>query len=79
MQKLIALGVLLIFVGVIVVFAGIVGMLIHDSEGRSEVKAGGVIFVGPLPLVFGTDRNVFVLSILGALLVCAAYLVWRSR
>lgn len=80
-MKLIALGMLLIIVGVIVVCAGVVQLVFktHDQHQETDVKAGGVILIGPIPIVIGSDRNMVILSLAGAVLFLIAYFVWRNR
>jgi len=78
MEKLIALGILLIFVGVAVLVIGVGGTVHQKATGeRGEIKAGGVILIGPIPIVFGTDKTMVFLSIAGAVLLLLAYYVWR--
>ena len=79
MEKFIALGMLLVAAGLAVITVGIAQSLLHTRsiESETEVRAGGVILIGPVPIVFGTDRSMVVLSIAGALLLLAAYYVWR--
>lgn len=74
MQKLIALGIVLICVGIAVLVVGIMGSALKGDT----VKAGGVILIGPIPIVFGTDKTMVLISVAGALLLLAA-LLWRSR
>ncbi len=80
-MKLIALGMLIIFLGVFVVMLGVLKsiQMKESADQKTEVKAGGVILIGPIPIVFGTDRTMVLLSIAGALLLLVAYYVWRSR
>lgn len=79
MEKFIALGMLLVTAGLAVITVGIAQSLLHtrSAESETDVRAGGVILIGPIPIVFGTDRSMVVLSIAGALLLLAAYYVWR--
>jgi uncharacterized protein (TIGR00304 family) len=81
MQKLIALGMLLVFAGFVIIFIGIAGSVLRReaADESGSVRAGGVIFIGPVPLVFGTDKTMVLLSIAGAVLLLAAYAVWRGR
>ncbi len=79
-MKLIALGMLIIFAGVVILMLGVVRSAYQtrgagDAEG--EVKAGGVILIGPIPIVVGTDRTMVLTSIAGAVLLLIAYYVWR--
>jgi len=53
MEGLIGVGLMLILLGFMVVAAGI--LLSSGKSGNSEVKGGGVIFLGPIPLVFGSQ------------------------
>lgn len=48
------IGVVLILVGLVVIFAS---FLPTDDEGRKEVKGGGVVMVGPIPIIFGSDAK----------------------
>lgn len=42
------------FLGFMVIIAGI---LLGAKSTDISVRGGGVVFLGPIPLVFGTDRN----------------------
>ncbi len=77
MERLIAFGILLIFVGVVVLFAGVLTSVHRGASQESEVKAGGVILIGPIPVIFGSDKTMILISILGAILFLLAYLAWR--
>jgi uncharacterized protein (TIGR00304 family) len=50
--ELILLGIVLIFVGILILMLS----LWRAGEGRAE--AGGVVIVGPVPIVFGTSQRV---------------------
>jgi len=49
---LILLGIVLIFLGVLILMLS----LWRAGEGRAE--AGGVVIVGPVPIVFGTSQRI---------------------
>jgi uncharacterized protein (TIGR00304 family) len=59
MLDLVFLGVAIILVGFLVVFLAM--MLASRSsrggEGRTQVKGGGVILIGPIPIIFGSDAK----------------------
>jgi uncharacterized protein (TIGR00304 family) len=76
-------GVVLVVVGVLV----IVLSLFHRSDSgeknadhRGHVKGGGVVIIGPVPIVFGSDKktvkSLLVLSIVLTILVLTATIVW---
>jgi len=70
------LGVVLVFLGLTLVMVSMVG---SGRKGNSGVKGGGVVLIGPIPIVFGSDAKwaviAIVLSILLILLVVALNLV----
>lgn len=78
---LITTGSFLIILGFLLVAFGMMG---HEKESAEEerpeeagkeqrVKGGGVIFIGPVPVVFGTDkRYALLLMILAIVLMLLA-------
>ncbi|MCE4600259.1 MAG: DUF131 domain-containing protein [Desulfurococcales archaeon] len=76
---LVWLGLLLVFLGFILIFAGLVFEAI-GSGGR--VEGGGVVIIGPIPIVFGTSgRAALLAAVLGVVLMVLAiafYLIGRS-
>lgn len=73
---LIIAGSFLIFLGFLMVAFG---MTRHEKDGEEEeneevgkkqrVKGGGVILIGPLPIVFGTDKKYALLIMILAIVV----------
>jgi uncharacterized protein (TIGR00304 family) len=53
-----ALGIALVIVGIVILVAAIV-LASRGSvkEGKSKVKGAGVIMIGPIPIIFGTDKK----------------------
>jgi len=49
-----ALGVAVIFVGVLVI---VVAVVLLSVSGAGKIKGGGVIIIGPVPIIFGTDTK----------------------
>ena len=70
-----ALGIALIFIGVLIIVLAVL-LLSVLSVKKGKVKGGEAIIIGPVPIIFGTDkeslRTVLLLSLaLTALLVVA--------
>jgi uncharacterized protein (TIGR00304 family) len=68
-------GIALIFLGfLLVVFAFLLRS--SRSAGKANVRGGGVVIIGPIPIVFGTDKKavktVLILAIVLTVLVLAA-------
>lgn len=68
-----ALGLALVAVGVIVIIIAII--LAATRGGRSgRVKGAGVIMIGPVPVIFGTDKK-SVEAVLGLALALTIVLI----
>jgi uncharacterized protein (TIGR00304 family) len=72
-EVLYTLGAVLIFVGVVIIVLSVLLLSILSAK-KGRVKGGGAIIIGPVPIIFRTDkkslRTVLLLSLaLTALLV----------
>jgi len=78
--ELITLGILITFIGFFIIFFTII-YSIFKSAGKGEVKAegGGVIIIGPIPIVFGSSQKVakivMILAIVLLIVTILFYLV----
>ncbi len=76
-NKLIGTGILLVIIGILVLFAGIIVSIVKSGSGK--VEGGGIIFIGPIPIVFGTSQEVtktlLVLAIILVILAAIVYLL----
>ena len=76
-MKIITLGFILVLAGVLLLIIGMLSIAYHticrSGEGETTVRSGGVIMIGPIPIVFGTDVGALkVVMILAILLMIAA-------
>jgi len=66
-------GFIIVFIGILVIFLGLTG------RGKGKVEGGGVIIIGPIPIVFGSSQKVstilVVLAIILTILVLAMYVI----
>ena len=51
-----ALGVVLIFVGVLIIVIAVILLSIPGAK-KGKVEGGGAIIIGPVPIIFGTDKK----------------------
>ena len=65
------LGLALVLVGF-----GVVAMALLSSGGRGEVKGGGVVLVGPIPIVFGSDAKWATVAIVLAIVLVVLSLIY---
>lgn len=68
-SELIFAGFIVIFIGMILIF---VGMLSEITKAKGEVKGGGIILIGPFPIIFGTDKE----SVKGIILLTMALIIF---
>jgi uncharacterized membrane protein len=74
MQKILVAGILIIFLGF--------GLLLGGSLGQGTVSTGGVVFIGPFPIVFGSGPNGWVLALMSVLIggiMVALFALWGWR
>jgi uncharacterized protein (TIGR00304 family) len=50
------IGMALIVVGIIIIVAAIILASVGDSK-KGKLSAAGVIMIGPIPIIFGTDKK----------------------
>jgi len=72
---------LLLMLGFVVIIVGIIFIAISSIEGGS-VSVGGVIFIGPFPIVFGAGRDaawLIAISIMLAVVSVVLFMLFRRR
>ncbi len=80
-STLFTLGAALILVGVFVLIAAIILMGTKRSQ-QGKTRTAGVIIVGPVPIIFGNDKEalktVLTLAIILTVLVIAATIIYYT-
>ena len=58
-QPLWSMGVGLILLGFALIFVAMIWLVLSGRKGggAGKVKGGGAIIIGPIPIVFGTDKQ----------------------
>jgi len=76
--ELITLGILITFVGFFIVFFAVIyGIFKSSSKGEAKAEGGGVIIIGPIPIVFGSSQKVAkIVMILAIILLIVAILFY---
>ena len=72
----------LVLVGFILVIVGFVLMIVGSLlQTKTRVESGGVILIGPFPIIWGTNRSIVLLSgivaIMFLLMLILFYLIGR--
>ncbi len=74
------LDVLIIIISLFLILVGFFILFIYLlSKGqKTDVKAGGFILIGPLPIVFSTDKKLGYIIIAGAILTILAIILFMT-
>jgi uncharacterized protein (TIGR00304 family) len=74
LEFFIALGIALVVVGVIIIIS--VAILASSrSSGKGKAKVAGIVMIGPIPIIFGTDKKSVKEVLLLALTVTIAIII----
>jgi uncharacterized protein (TIGR00304 family) len=81
-----SIGFLIFFIGIVLILMGILLNIVkrgsrakrgdEDEDEKRRVRGGGVVIIGPIPIVFGTDRKALLLAVAVALAFMVLYLVF---
>lgn len=71
-QLLLAIGLSFVFLGILTIIVGIIVEILrganerkeHRQEEKSKTEYGGVIFIGPIPIVFGSNKDMAKLALI---------------
>jgi len=70
------------FAGFAIIIFGIILVVLSSVLGGGSGSVGGVIFIGPFPLVFGAGPDaiwLILISLTIAVLMLILFFVWRRR
>jgi uncharacterized protein (TIGR00304 family) len=75
-NTLVSIGIFFVIAGFFLIFIGsILQTAISDNSDenstKSEIKTGGVILIGPIPIIFGNDKNMLVTGVIMAIILMA--------
>ncbi len=69
LSEIIVLGLIMISIGTLLLFLAIILSILRKSP-QGKVEGGGVIIIGPIPIIIGSSQKVsFALLILSIILV----------
>ena len=64
-------GVLLVMIGFLLIFLSMV------RERKIETEAGGIVLIGPIPIVFGTSERIVILTLVLVVIILSILLIFR--
>lgn len=65
------MGIAAVILGMVLIFIGTAFLSSGKTEGseNAKVSTGGVILIGPIPIIFGNDKSMVSIAVLGAVIV----------
>jgi uncharacterized membrane protein len=72
----------ILVLGFLLIFAGIIIFIITAMFSGGSGSVGGVVFIGPIPIVFGAGPNsnwLIIISIILAVVMLGLFLVYNRR
>jgi uncharacterized protein (TIGR00304 family) len=77
-NTIILAGFAVVILGVLMIF---IGTALQSSSGSSktEIHTGGVIMIGPIPIIFGNDRGLVVMGVIFAVVLMIIYFILFYR
>ena len=71
-------NILLLAAGIFLLVLGLFMLIASGAGGRGEVKGGGVILIGPIPIVFGGSSLKLLITFLIIFMMIIALLMFLS-
>ena len=68
-DSLIFIGITAIVIGMILIFLGTALQTTAKTENREQIKTGGIVLIGPIPIIFGNDKRMIIIGIIAAIII----------
>jgi len=75
MESLMSIGLILLLIGFIFI---IISSFSSSIKGQTEVKSAGLIFIGPIPIGWASDKKMFYILIGFSLLLIILWFLLRK-
>lgn len=74
--NLFSIGWLMVIIGFIIIFIAVVLMFIGSIRGKEEIQGGGAVLIGPIPIVFGTSKEIVKVMLIVAIAIIIVALIF---
>jgi uncharacterized protein (TIGR00304 family) len=79
-ENLITIGIIVIVIGIFLLFLGSALLSTGSGDTGQKVRGGGVIMIGPIPIIFGNDRSSIIWGVaLAIILMFVSYLLFYRK
>ena len=74
MDKIILIGLTFLFIGIILIF---IGGIYSAAKGSNNIKSAGIIFIGPFPIGWASDKTMFYILIGFVILMFILWFIFK--
>jgi uncharacterized protein (TIGR00304 family) len=62
------MGFAVVILGIFLIFIG-TALQSSSNDSKTEIHTGGVILIGPIPIIFGNDRTLILFGVIFAIII----------
>jgi uncharacterized protein (TIGR00304 family) len=62
------MGFVVVILGILLIFIG-TALQSSSSDSKTEIHTGGVILIGPIPIIFGNDKALILFGVIFAIIL----------
>ncbi|MEM2896620.1 MAG: DUF131 domain-containing protein [Candidatus Bathyarchaeia archaeon] len=63
-ETLFNIGFILVLTGFAITFLATIMLMLKGKTSKASIKGGGAILIGPIPIVFGTDKEMIKIALI---------------
>lgn len=67
-NTIILMGFAVVILGIFLIFIG-TALQSSSNDSKTEIHTGGVILIGPIPIIFGNDRTLILFGVIFAIII----------
>ena len=68
-ENLILIGIAALIMGMVLIFIGTALQATSKTENEAKVSTGGLVLIGPIPIIFGNDKSMLIIAIFAAIII----------
>jgi uncharacterized protein (TIGR00304 family) len=68
-ETVIFIGIAALIIGMVLIFIGTALQTTAKTEKDEKISTGGVVLIGPIPIIFGNDKNMIIIAIFAAIII----------
>jgi len=73
--SVVTIGFGLVLVGIVLALVAVILLATRSADAGRKTRGGGILLIGPIPIIFGTDRESVKILVILAIILIAVVLV----